>query len=276
MDDLPPAPVQGAEPDVVIEAGDVPIGPLRSLEGGLRWRMEEGTVYFSWDGAGRIAVSGGARIEVDLNANADRRAIALMLQGPGLNAIIRQRGLVMLHASGVRIAGGCVAIIGPSGAGKSTLAAALATRGFSLVADDGIVVSRGRVMPAYPSVKLWPASSAHLSLSGQSVLEGSRKIQVRLDAFASDPLPLSRIYLLADGDEMRIEPVHGSQGAIELVANASRAIALEGLNQAGHFQSCAGIAGSITIERLVRPRNLAALDRLVDLVVAREGAGNDL
>lgn len=277
LDDLPVAAGDRRDPDVVIERGNARVGETSRLEGGLEWRIDDGNVAFRWDGAGTIVVSGGNRIIVDAPVNVDRRAIALMLQGPGLNAIIRQRGMVMLHAAGIDIEGRCCAIVGASGMGKSTLAAALGRRGYALIADDGVVVDGRIVRPAFPTMKLWPESANHLDMEGTPLLEGGAKLRVDAQAFHERSLPIGSIVLLADGEDSRTERIGGALGAVELIANASRAIALEGLDPVGHFRACTRIARVIPVCRLYRRRNLDHLDDLADRVVAfASGEGNEL
>ena len=58
------------------------------------------------------------------------------LYGPILGFVLRSWGRLALHASCVRIGDEAILLAGPSGAGKSTTAAALATRGVSVLSDD--------------------------------------------------------------------------------------------------------------------------------------------
>lgn len=263
-----PEDTTGKPGDVSVVRGSVARGNLAALTGELAWRREGDRLVFSWEPAGRIMVEGGNSIVVDAPPEADPRAIALFINGPGLNAVVRQRGMVMLHASGVAIDGGCVAIVGASGMGKSTLAAALAERGFSLVADDGIVYDNGLIMPAYPGIRLWSSSRTSLGLVGEPLLTGADKHVVHTPHFQAEPLPLRVLLLLAHGDRIRLESVEGSRAPLELIANSSRAIPLAGIDPAGQLRASSRIVATSRIFRLTRPRDIGLLGSLCDQVVA--------
>src|SRR5437667_6959953 len=84
--------------------------------------------------------------------------MATYLLGPVFGFLLRLRGVLCLHASGVVVQGGGVAILGPPGAGKSTIAAAFADLGYAVLTDDVLpwFVTRmdsgpSRVIPGYAS-----------------------------------------------------------------------------------------------------------------------------
>lgn len=112
---------------------------------------------------------------------------------------------VVLHGSCVaRHQRGCVAILGRSGLGKSTLAAALVTRGCSLVADDCVVIQREDgallVTAAYPGLRLTD-SSVHLSGINGFEVRGAvsrHSPKLRMTSSGGDgPPPAARHRLLA-------------------------------------------------------------------------------
>lgn len=76
-------------------------------------------------------------------------------------------GGLVLHASGVATAEGALAFVGPSGTGKSSLAAALVTRGATLLADDFLLLRETddgyEATPAYPSLRLWKDAAEHFT-----------------------------------------------------------------------------------------------------------------
>jgi hypothetical protein len=113
----------------------------------------------------RYEVVQGKHVTIECLPGADRRDIADMAASRVMSSVIYQRGLLPLHASGVSIGGGIVALSGMSGVGKSTLAAALGRSGHAVVSDDLLPVKA--VAGAIP--RAWPGA-ARLKLS-QSALD---------------------------------------------------------------------------------------------------------
>ncbi|HKP16729.1 MAG TPA: hypothetical protein VJT85_11700, partial [Gemmatimonadaceae bacterium] len=114
----------------------------------------------------RAAIAPGQTLE-DLTA---------YLYGPVLGFVLRARGRLAMHASCVRVGDGAVLLAGPSGAGKSTKAAALATRGLTVVSDDltALALDDGddtpRAWPAFDHLRLWP-DGEHVVLGDATRLE---------------------------------------------------------------------------------------------------------
>jgi hypothetical protein len=100
--------------------------------GWYRWRYCDGIVFCINQGADEIWA--------DWPAGESHQCAAYYLVGPILAFVLRRRGALLLHGSSVAMGKAAVTFLGPSGAGKSTLAAALAKRGFSLLADDLMII----------------------------------------------------------------------------------------------------------------------------------------
>src|SRR5205085_1986600 len=111
--------------------------------------------------------------------------------------------------SAVALGNRAVALLGPAGAGKSTTAAAFARRGYPLLSDDvvPIWVRDGLfvVPPAYPCLRLWPASVAALYGAADALPPLTPTWDKRcLDLtqggcrFQQHPLPLAAIYVLGE------------------------------------------------------------------------------
>src|SRR6185369_10421226 len=93
--------------------------------------------------SGRFLVEGGRRITLYRNPTAKDVRLCAHLLAAVIAALLRQRGLLVLHANVVTTPRGAVAITGASGAGKSTTQAALMSLGCRMVTDDITVVSMG-------------------------------------------------------------------------------------------------------------------------------------
>lgn len=123
----------GADPDVVIaldgDAAAVPGADERPVVRPDEYR------FFVRD-AGRYRVLDSRRVVVTPVPDAGDREIRLFLMGSALAALCYQRGLLLLHASVVRVGARTIALCGPAGSGKSSLAAALIDRGAAFVCDD--------------------------------------------------------------------------------------------------------------------------------------------
>jgi hypothetical protein len=117
------------------------------------------------------------------------------------------RGEEALHAAAVLGAAGVVAIVAPSGSGKTTLALELTRRGWSLFADDTVVLARrGDAIEAHPAGPFMnlaaaepaPAGARHLGRFGD-------ENWVALAAAATGPAAPAAIVFLARGPGGRPE-----------------------------------------------------------------------
>jgi hypothetical protein len=106
---------------------------------------------FRVDPQGRITCDGKPRIPA--------RTVRHLLNNQVV-PLVRSTDRLVLHAAGIVLPRGAIALVGRGGAGKSTLAAALARRGHPLLCDDALEVdASGRVPEARPggdTLRVWP------------------------------------------------------------------------------------------------------------------------
>jgi hypothetical protein len=170
-----------------------------------------------------------------------------------------------------------VAFLGGSGWGKSTMAGVLHQRGHALVADDFVAVPAAgelgqapRVYPGFPQLKLWPEAAAVLGADAGGLRRlhpDFEKVAQRLtQGFAQAPLPLGRLYVLAEGDTIAIEPLDKPAALVELVRHSYAARALPRLDGAEHLRQCAGLLRHTALFRLQRPRSLAVLPAVAEAI----------
>jgi hypothetical protein len=263
--------------DLLIQTGPVEAPDLGERVSGLRW-LPGGDACLAFRDAGGFLVRGGRAITVDALPAAEPQVLRLYLLGPVLAIALYQRGWLILHASAVDLGGRVVGFLGGSGWGKSTLAAALQQRGHPLVADDFIAVAVGgqpagaglEVYPGFPQLKLWPEAAASLGADVAQLPRlhpGYEKRARRLSAgFAQAPLPLERLYVLAEGEPASIAPLAKQSALVELVRHSYMSQSLPANDAAGHLRQCAALLGAVRLSRLQRPLALPELPAIAQMV----------
>jgi len=199
--------------------------------------------------------------------------VAVYLLGPVMGVVLRARGVFCMHASAVDMGDGAVAFVGATLAGKSSTAAALAQRGFAVIADDMVPVYESEdgfeVASSLPRLRLWPDSAAAIygKADGFGRLwprDDKRLVPVRGSA-PEQRVPLRAVYLLERGSAVQ-EP------GVSAVAPARAMIAMVGDSFAGHYEDTEGrarefdfvsrIVGAVPTRRVQIPDDL---DRLSDV-----------
>lgn len=268
----------GAAPvDVVVRRRPVAEVPPAGGPADALVRATRDEACLRWPEVGAFLVRGGREILLDPSPGADATLLRAYLLGPVLALLLHQRGLLVLHASGVAVDGAAVLFLGGSGRGKSTTVAVLHARGHPLLADDAIAVDLAAApgapaaLPGFPQLKLWPDALASLGETPEAlprIHARAVKRARRLAGVAAGPRPLRRLYVLGDGDDLRIEPLHGHPAVFELVQHAYIAPALARLGSATHLAQCVRLAAAVPVHRLRRPRSLARLEELAAFVEA--------
>ena len=205
------------------------------------------------------------------------------LLGPVMGFVLLLRGLVCLHASAIVVDGAAVAFVGPAGSGKSTTAAAFAARGFNVLAEDVVTLDdRGDtflVRPAYPCIRLWPASAATLYGSRSALPPLTPNwdkcyLDLSQDAgrFESQPRRLAAIYLLDErSDDPRapfVEPLDRAEGMISLVANTYATKLLDRHMRAREFDLLSRVLAHVPLRRVTPHADAARLAELCDCLLS--------
>ncbi len=126
--------------DIQIQIGSTP----KSLDEGVTdnpelWITPDKYLIHFKDSAYYYAEN-GKRIIVEPYKNAEPNSMRVYLLCNAMAAIIHQRKLIPLHASGIIIDNGVALIVGHSGAGKSTTIKALTKKGHKIFTDDVCVL----------------------------------------------------------------------------------------------------------------------------------------
>jgi energy-coupling factor transporter ATP-binding protein EcfA2 len=229
------------------------------------------------EGVGTFAVFEGRKIIVDPLPGVDDGLLNTFIIGPIFAVLLRQRGLLVLHASSVVLKEGAIAFLGNSGAGKSTLAQTFHGHGYPVLTDDVMVVQLGGevplAIPGYPLIKLWPESASATGFAPDSLplihgLSTKRSHQLT-EGFGQTAFPLRRIYVLDQGDEHRIINLSASDACLALLCHSRATMLLTHPEfRAKNFRQCSWVAQQVPMARFERKPALNELSELVKLVEA--------
>jgi hypothetical protein len=271
---LPDLTEKDAPADIVMRFGKAtPINPIAS-EAAFSLQFLEDRAFFFFRGLGSGEAIGGREIIGDPEALMDRELMQFLAQGPALSVLLYQRGFLTLHASCVKIGETAVAFMGDSGAGKSTLAASLLVLGHGLVSDDVTVInntgSGPEAYPGYPGFHLTP-DSADLF---RDRLEDPVRIEahdqkVKFSAHLGFPqfhTPLSRIYLLSEGDDLQMTSLSGHRAVYELVKHSYWIRLIHDFRPSSYFLKCARLCAGIPIIQLAAPKNVSMFPDIARMV----------
>ena len=209
-----------------------------------------------------------ARVQVEAAPAARASTIRHLLLDQVLPLALAADGHLVLHASAVsRVEAGVMALAGAAGSGKSTMAAALRQEGWSVMADDGVLVQDAgeqvQAVPAYAGLRVWPDAVEAAGLSAQAVTEVaeySAKLRVSEPAARhAGPAPLRSVYVLEEGDECRFEQLTPRDAAMALVRHAYRADLDDRAALAVQLDGCVRLAERVPVWRAFVPRELGRL-----------------
>jgi len=266
--ELPELAEGGGEPDVVIRLGTVAqYQKPATIDDEVALPLN----------IGRFHVKGGREIVVDPSPDADPSVLRVMLQGRLMAYLLRQRGWLPLHASGVAIDGQAVLFLGESGAGKSTTAAAFYARGHKVLADDvgAVRVAGGSVelRTAWSGLRLLPDASEiirHRAATPEFQYDKHVFHLGRPEPAAS--FPVKRIYFLEYGIADRRLSVRTDlipeSSVVALLNSHSFLRAWRAGNELLqiNLERSASLAAVMPVHRLIRPRSMGSLPELVDLI----------
>lgn len=232
-------------------------------------------------------------IEVEPLPGLEPGLIAFPLLGPVIALLLQARGAFLLHGSALAVNGRAVGFLGDKGAGKSTTAGAFLRAGHHLLTDDIIAIAGledggGRILPAFPQVKLTREASSALALAslqerpGVPIVRDKERFLLG-SGFASDAaegadagFSSGTFFLLHRSDDLRLQWLDSkermkaflrfSYGTRFGMRGITRAIA------ARHARQCPALATRARAAILTVPHDLARLGELVTFVEAELAA----
>jgi hypothetical protein len=200
---------------------------------------------------------------------ADPEMVRSVLLGRIISFLMRQRGWLPLHASGVVIDEKGILFLGSCGAGKSTTAAGFHARGHLVIADDlgavRVVDGVCQVQPAWSCLRLLDDTASLLDDFELRVEPHVGKFRFHLESGVSRAFfPVRRIYVLEYGDELRIDTMHRREAVMSLDARSFMKRWRMGREvMVHHLAQCAAVSEATPVRRLIRPRRLSALPEVV-------------
>lgn len=229
------------------------------------------------DGVFSVAIEAGRKITVDPAPNADIDFMRSIIQGELVAAALRQRGMLVLHASCVADDRGAIAFVGLPGWGKTTLAIHLLQRGFRLLTDDVLPIctesAPPKAVPAHPGARLRREIGQELYDDFEhleDVHERTTKKRIDLSKyFAKDKKDLRKIYFLESEfrGENKIRNIKQSNQIFEVMRHtwANQLLSTPESKKA-HLSRAKHITQSVDVSVLERKKTIDRIDELIALI----------
>ena len=221
----------------------------------------------------------GSEIWADWSPPLTIEDTATYLLGPVMGFVMLLRGIISLHASAIAVDAEAVALVGPAGSGKSTTAAAFSTQGFNVLADDVVTLDDRTdhfwVRPAYPCIRLWPASvktlygtESHLP----RLTPNWDKCYLDLTArFPTKPVSLSAVYLFGERrDETEapfVQALDRTDALLSLIANTYTNYLIDKRMQARQFDLLTRVMANVPVRRVFPHSDPSRLQQLCDCIL---------
>jgi len=250
LPELPVVAGRNGPPDVEVRVFDAPAVETPTSAAGLE-DVADDIAMLWWPGVGRFVVSDGSDICVARAPGVDPALLRLYLLGPVFNALLHQRGWIVLRAGAARMGDRVVAFV--PGPGVSD---ALADAGYTIIARDALAIRAGdHVTPAVVQPCVPPL--AHRPL------DQAQARRLWCDAARSEaPLPLDALYVL-NGDTERTDTLTPAEAFAEIGA-----CLFDDLTWPGDVRRALRLmfhlASTLPVQR-VSPGSLASSDSLRDI-----------
>ena len=273
----------GLPADVTVEAGPVPRSLPSPLAAGHMFdATPDQFLVRGGRKAGRFLAERGDRVTFAVNPEAEEHMLAARFTGMVLPALLRQRGLLVLHANSTVVDGGAIAIAGHSGAGKSTTLAGLLGGGARMLSDDVTALQPRcdgvlEALPGIAELHLSEAASAGLGMDVTGLVRQAWRRQKTAvptaDRMASGPATLRSIYVLSTDDVSTVR-------AVVLIGRAKFAALSDcvygpvlGHEGPAMLPMLAAVLAQSTVTRIIRPADGWSVDAVLDVIQQRTPAG---
>lgn len=273
---LSPAPLD-TPPDITVVEGAVPSSLPRPIVEEERWQSAPGRFLLRGGlRSGRFLVECGERIILERNPAAEDKMLAAHLLSSVIAALLRQRGLLVLHANVATTPTGAIALSGVSGSGKSTTLAALLACGCSMLADDITALCLGQdgaisALPGVSKMSLCEDAAIRLGYDAtdhpRNPLRRHKVIVPSQAAMPKSPIPLKTIYQLRrhSGDTLIVTALNGAEKFATLQECIYGPVFPE--EHPGIFPLLTAISEQVDIVRIERPASHWSLDDVVGAIL---------
>lgn len=273
-------PFEFETPDVTIRLGKTP----EILEGAnvihrVLTSMNDTEYLLKLINIANYYVTHGNKVTVE-PLTSDSKSVRLFLLSNVMAAVLHQRNLIPLHASGIFCKGGVALFCGESGMGKSTLITALQQQGHAIFTDDVCVLQtqengETKVVASYPMIKLWEDSFAK---TGLEMANEADRIRPQLPkyaryyhgSFTTVALPVKSIFILnrsAHITEPELKPLAPMRAFAEIQKNTYRPLQMNAMQKRNvHFTAIAKLTASSTAYQVIRPEYHNSLEKLTSLI----------
>jgi hypothetical protein len=266
-------------PDLVIRLASTG-RPLPTRPQGPVYEYTMDAQYLAWPGVGAFLIRGTNTIDVEPAPGVSIPLLNFPLLGPVMSLLLHLRGMLVLHASAVNVAGKSAVFLGAKGAGKSTTAAALVSAGHHLLTDDVLAVDFSnshspRIVPGFPQLKLSEEVAKKVVLDAAfsipPPIPDFPKRQRRLTApFSHSCVPFKCLYVLVRGQAVAQSPLSTSDALIAIMRFSLLPLfvrrPLSAAEASAHLKQCATLAGLVRTYRLEVPSDLDRLGMIAKLL----------
>jgi hypothetical protein len=231
--------------------------------------------------AGCFRISADGRlVEYELVDDADLRDVQYLLTGPVACLAFQLQGEPLLHAVGLEVPGGVIALAGQHAAGKSTLAAFFQRNGVAVLTDDVLPLRESAeevlARQGVPWIKLGPDT---LDVLGERPEDfplvrtsaAKRKYPRTSATEGTVERPLRAVYELAPQDSpggaTEFAELTGSDAVFALLSNTYSAATLTGHRARAAFDFATRLAGRVRVRRVTYHRSYEHLPALCDAIL---------